>query len=385
MKKNNLFCILLSILLIALLSGCYDSREINETAYMVALGVDIKAPETYNYTFQLANPLEMSGGGEESSGGSPDSSVQNFVVTAPDFYIAKNQLNNFLSKNVDMSHLKLIVFSKELESDAFLKHSQFLMHEREVRPHTLVAVANETAEKFIKCVKPTLEANTAKYYELMGIRSDNLFAPSTNISDFLDRISTDSRTSVLPLAHSSAQNSNEANDSESLWIGADSAQIDIENACMRGMAVFKNGEICGYMNSDSALIFNILNHKIKNCTITLKNPASENSSLVFRVNIPQSAGYKIEKTNSGQLVTVSQNLDIEFIGDFLPDGFNSEKELYSFAIQAISQKFSDFLYDLSRVKKADILNIYNKINISYYNKKEWQNIFETAEYRVSIL
>ncbi len=381
MKKSKFFYILIAVLAAIPLTGCYDSREINETAYMIALGIDFNAPESYSYTFQLANPLAMSGG-EEQSGGGPDASVQNFVISAPDFYIAKNQLNNFLSKNVDMSHLKLIVFSRELQNDGFLKHSQLLMHEREVRPHTSVAVASETAEAFIKGVRPTLEANTAKYYELMGVRSDNIFAPSTNISDFLDSISENDRATVLPMAHSSARADSEFNSLQDLWVSSDSAHIDSKNACMLGMAIFKNGEICGYMDSDSALIYNILNRKIKSCTITLKNPASENSPLVFKVNIPSSAGYKAEKSNGTYLITASQNLDIRFIGEFLPDGFVSEEELYNFAKQAISQKFIAFLYDLSREKQADVLNIGNTLKNHTETSDKWQNIFENAEFEM---
>ncbi|MBR5154945.1 MAG: Ger(x)C family spore germination protein [Clostridia bacterium] len=390
MKKNKFFYILAAIFATTSLSGCYDSREIDETAYIVALGIDSENQKSYNYTFQLANPLEMSGGGAENeSGGSPDSSVQNFVVSAPDFYIAKNQLNNFLSKTIDMSHLKLIVFSKTLDDDGFLNHSQFLIHEREVRPHTLVAVASESAGDFIKKVKPTLEANTAKYYELMSIRSDNIYAPSTNISDFLDQISINNRTSVLPIAHSSAESSGEAHNPDELWVGTDSARIDSKNSCLRGMAVFKNGEICGYMNGDCAMIFNILNRKIKSCTITLKNPAPGNSNLVFRVNIPKSAGYKIEKSKNKYLITVSQNLDIKFIGEFLPEGFNSEDELYNFAKQTISQKFTDFLYDLSRGKRADIMNMGNHFkklfaDTTKWDPTLWQKIFESADFSVNL-
>ena len=376
--------ILISLLCtILLFTGCYDSREIDETAYIIALGVDSNK-QTYTYTFQLANPLEMTSGEEETSGKDANSSVQNFVVTSPDFYVAKNQLNNFLSKNLDMSHLKLIVFSKDLENNEFLNHSQFLMHERQVRPHTNVAVSTETAEIFIKSVKPTLEANTAKYYELMGIRSDNLYAPSVTISAFLDELSTNDGAAALPLAHSSAKTDSKYDSTTEFWISSSFAQINSDNACLNGMAIFKNGKIIGNMNSDDALIFNILSGEIKTCTITLKNPADSDSNLIFRLNIPKSAGYKIKNENNKYKIAVMQNLDISFVGSFLPEGFATETELYNFAKQAVSQKFTDFVYDLSRTKKADILNIGEHIRSQLKTSDKWQNIFETADYEINI-
>ncbi len=368
----------------ALLSGCYDMREIDETAYIIALGVDSHSPASYTYTFQLANPLEMTSGGEETEGKSANSSVQNFVVASPDFYTAKNQLNNFLSKNVDMSHLKLIVFSKELDNNGFLRHSQFLMHEREVRPHTNVAVSDQKAEDFIKSVKPTLEANTAKYYELMGLRSDNLYAPSVTISSFLDSLSTDTSVAALPIAYSDVSAKNISENTDSLWVSSNSTQISEQGAAMEGMAIFKKGRIISLMDSDSALIMNILSGKINTCTVTLKNPAEENSKLIFRLNIPKSAEYDIAVVDNQYVIHISQPLDIEFMGSFLPEGFKTETELYNYSRQTVNQKIEDFVYDLSRNKKADILNIGDKVKSQLEFSNQWQNIFETAKYAVNI-
>ncbi len=381
MKKIKLIIPLLFA--ITLLAGCYDSREIDETAYVIALGIDSK-DNSYTYTFQLANPLEMTSGEEENSGKDANSSVKNFIVLSPDFYVAKNQLNNYLSKNINMSHLKLIVFSNGLENSEFLKHSQFLMHERQVRPHTNVAVSTSTAEEFIKSVKPTLEANTAKYYELMGVRSDNLYAPSVTISAFLDELSANDGVAVLPLAHSTAKTDSKDTEDADFWVSTKSTHIDSESALMQGMTVFKSGEAAGDMDSDCALIFNILTGKIKTCTITLKNPADEASNLIFRLNVPKSAGYKIENINNKYKIVITQSLDIDFVGSFLPKGFSTEAELYNFARQTISQKVTDFVYDLSRTKKADILNIGEHIKAQLKNSDQWQNIFETTDYEASI-
>ncbi len=380
--KSLMLFFLFSVLL--LFCGCYDWQEIDETAYIIALGIDKSKNDTYAYTFQLANPLEMVSGEEDASGKSSDSSVKNFVIDAPDFYTAKNQLNNFLSKSTDMSHLKLIVFSALLEEGEFLQHSQFLMHEREVRPHTNVAVTVKTAEEFIKSVKPTLEANTAKYYELLGLRSDSLYAPSVTISAFLDQISEGGRAAVLPLACFGDKTQNSTMDNQDFWINSDSAQIDVQNVSLNGMAVFKDGKICGFMNSDCALIFNILSAKINTCTITLKNPADQSSNLVFKLNVPKSAKYSIASTDNKYKITITQNLELEFVGSFLPKGFSTENELYNFAKQVILQKITAFVYDTSRTKAADILNIGDHVKGQIENQNDWQNIFETAEYIVNV-
>ncbi len=76
------------------------------------------------------------------------------------------------------------------------------------------------------------------------------------------------------------------------------------------------------------------------------------------------------------------------MGEFLPEGFKSEEELYNFAKQTISQKLADFLYDLSREKQADILNIGDRfkklfIDTDKWKPELWQKIFESADFRVN--
>lgn len=209
MKRCRVIAVILAASL--MLVSCYDNREIDETAYIIAVGIDPQTDNDYKYTFQFSAPLATVEGGESGGGGEADENqtVNNVIIKAADFYIAKNMLNNFLSKNIDMSSLKLIVFSRKLSTNDFLKHSQLFLREREVRPHTCLAVAEEDAEGFLKSVNPELEANTAKYYELMALRSNNVYAPVKRLGDFISETENISHCSVLPIACISRYESSE--------------------------------------------------------------------------------------------------------------------------------------------------------------------------------
>ena len=67
-RLTILFAALFALLLCLPLSGCYDSREVEETAYLIGLGID-KKEDTLRYTFQISNPLETgtTSGKEEES------------------------------------------------------------------------------------------------------------------------------------------------------------------------------------------------------------------------------------------------------------------------------------------------------------------------------
>lgn len=401
MKINRIFCMLIALISIFSLSGCYDDKEIDETAYIIALGIDTSEDSGYSYTFQFSAPLATGGSSEGGESGSKaggeggdenkNPTVRNIVVTAPDFYTAKNMTNNFLSKNVDMSHLKLIVFSQEVDRDGFLNHSQFLLREREVRPHTAVAVSINSAEEYIKSVNPELEANTAKYYELMSLRSNNVYSPTKRLAEFVDEINSEYGVSILPVA---AATDGEAKDKSSsatddMWVGINDSAVKSGRSDFRGLAVFKNGQMSGIMDGDCAMIFNILNRDIRSCTLTLKNPYTDDDVFSFRLTVPSRAVYAIEQTKKPCNITVSQGLNIEFFGTVLPEGFKSHEELCAYAKSVITQKFTEYFYDLSRGKQADIMKIgdcYKKLFLTEeaFDSSDWEQLFNSADFKVEI-
>lgn len=376
------------------LCGCYDSKEIDETAYIIALGIDKNENPGYNYTFQFSAPLatmssEGSKGGASSEHGE-NPTVRNIVITAPDFYTAKNMTNNFLSKTVDMSHLKLIVFSASVGQEGFLNHSQFMLREREVRPHTAVALAETTSEEYLKAVNPELEANTAKHYELMSLRSNNVYSPIKRLSDFVDELNSENGSSVLPVACASGKlKDNIKSDNGQHWVGLKDTEIKSQRAEMRGMGIVRNGQPVGILDGDFAMLYNILKKDIKSCTVTLKNPHYDNLFLTFRLNILHPAEYSVDITKKPCRILVSQGFDIQFFGGGLPEGFSSFEELYDYADRVITKKISSYFYEISRNQRADIMKIGDRFKSKFLTNENWksfnwENTFQAAEFGVNV-
>lgn len=405
---QRLKALLPAILCVFLLCGCFDDKEIDETAYIIAIGIDCAGESDYKYTFQFSAPLAMSGGGDEGgskkevSDDDPDAiadsgnpGVHNVIIKAADFYVAKNMLNNFLSKNIDMSHLKIIVFSPEVDRSGYVSHSQMFLHEREVRPHTCLAVAERSAEEFIRSVNPELEVNTAKYYELMSLRSNNVYAPVKMLRDFADSSGETGKDAVLPIARISKYKSSaefsagSAAAPDSDWIEADGAKISSSRSDMRGMAVFRKQEPVGEMDDDSALIYNILTHGIKKCTVSLKSAYSSRDTVSFRVLIPEAAHFKIEQSGGKYTIAVTAALNVEYMGGQLPSGYRSYDELFAQARSAFESKISDFLYATSRDFGADILDIGKSFRSGFSDWNslcavDWSSIYQAADFSVDV-
>lgn len=364
MRKISGFMVV--ILTIFLCCSCYDGREVSETAYVIAVGIDGAGEGLFNYTFQIAAPLSVNNGDDNGK----NTSVRNIVLTAGDFYTARNMLNNFLSKRVDMSHLKMIVFAPETDSGAWLRHSRMFVREREIRPHTLLAAAEGTAEEYLKCVNPEFEENTAKYYELMSLRSNNIYAPSAELGDFVDEIK-DSGGGSLPLAR--VLRDGDKN----------------ERSELKGMMLFRDECAVGALDGDSAMWFNILKRGIKNCKISVPSKYDTSERLVFSVFVPSVAKYSANTSGGSFKITVRQRLEAKYEGGELPNGYGSYAELYSDFQKNCAESVERLLCSLSRDFGVDALNIGKKFrrNFATYDKMkgfDWNKKFSEAEFVVQM-
>ena len=105
MRRFFLF-ILVSMLSIAL-CGCYDYREINDTAMVAGIAVDVDEDEQYRVSVEVIVP-------GESESSSPKGRVLSEVGATVEICLKKTV--NAASKDLQFSHCKLVVFSKNLNN-----------------------------------------------------------------------------------------------------------------------------------------------------------------------------------------------------------------------------------------------------------------------------
>ena len=198
-RSRRAWAAILLICFVPVLTSCADMREVEQTAYIIALGIDKGENARFNYTFQFSNPMEM---GENSMQGtkeeSENESVNNVSVEADDYYIALSQVSAQISKIPNMSQIKLIAVSGEVAREGVMEHAALFMREREVRPATHLCVAPGGAGEFLRSVKPSLEESTARYYELLLSKERLEYAPIVTLGEFFGAVVSGAEDAVLP-------------------------------------------------------------------------------------------------------------------------------------------------------------------------------------------
>ncbi len=133
---------------------------------MVAVGLESGKTNYLKMTLEFAVPSKMAGGeGGGDGGGAEATSIT--TIETPTIYAGINMINTYISKEVDFSHTKLVVFSEELASKGEMhKYTHAMIRNREFRGNMILTVSVGSAEEYIRNVTPYLEPNIAKYYEL---------------------------------------------------------------------------------------------------------------------------------------------------------------------------------------------------------------------------
>lgn len=107
-KVNILFIII--ILVSFTISGYYSKQDINDLAYVVALGVDIGENNDLKVSFQLSIPSKNSS--ESGSDSSPDTVIDTIECSSIESGISL--ANGYVSKKINLSHCKVLVISEEV-------------------------------------------------------------------------------------------------------------------------------------------------------------------------------------------------------------------------------------------------------------------------------
>lgn len=239
---------ILCLVLCLSLCGCYDGNEVEENAYAVAVGVDKGENAAYSYTFQISNPLDsgrkagIKPADKEQDDDELDETnktVDNITVEGDDYFHAADKLKSILSKDLSLSHLKLLVFSEEAAENGVLEHGELILHEREVRPGTNLCLAR-SARDFLVNVKPTLEKSTVRYYELYFKNYKVPYAPVTQLREFVGRSSDPGNDAVIP---------------------------EVKDGSLEGMGLFSNGRLCGSAEAEEVVIYKLLRGELKSGTV----------------------------------------------------------------------------------------------------------------------
>ena len=173
--------ILLIAFCLTLMTGC--GREIDDMAYVVAIGVD-RADDGYEFTFAIGNPGSINGGGGEDAGGGDSNVLILEKEGGENILSAGDAVSARIGQEVNFSHAELLVFSSEVAADGTERFFDSLTRNLSQRPKLVPAVSEGFASEVLSKINSEFEGNPD-----VGINS----------REFLCRTENADAGSVMPL------------------------------------------------------------------------------------------------------------------------------------------------------------------------------------------
>ncbi|UOE94833.1 Ger(x)C family spore germination protein [Alkalihalobacillus sp. LMS39] len=389
MRKIVLILLLSSVILM----GCWDRQDLEEFGYIVAMGIDLNDDNQHmDVTFQIANPEA----GETQTAGATDEPPSEIItITAPDFIVARDMVNSFISREVVFTHMKVLVVSEELaRSDQLVDFIKPSIRDREFDRRLTFIVSKEKASSFLRANNPTLETRPHKYFEMMKDRwRESGFIPEATMHDFLHRLEEDQG---LFLAIYSTSEKEEGTDGNEARFKAGEINKEGGNPVQSyGAAVIKKGKMIDSITAEETRLSLMLRPYIEvgSMIATFQDPNEEDKHITVRILNEKSPEISINTDQDNPIIEVILPIRLEVLAikseiDYIQD-LRKQEELKNSIENQIKISADHFIKKTQEQFKADpfhwsLIARKNFFTIQQYSNYDWMSKYPSAEVNVSV-
>ena len=385
-NKIKLDKVIVCIICVLFLTGCYDKEEIDNITYVIAMGIDKGEKENIKITMQYFTINEKSddkAGNEETTSISLEtSSILNGI----------NMINNSIDRKLSFSHTKLIVISEELSKDgnltALLKPIQNL---KEFRPNVYIAVSKQEANKYLKAIEKLKKPNIARYYELMfsSYQYSGYYLTTTK-EDFYYKMGDEDISAIAPYVAINNQKEKDKKDDE--FVAGEIPEKGKEtNVQIMGLAVFNNDKMVDFLTGKEVMHYLMSLGEFKRGIYTIEDPLKKDRFINIRLRQSKKPTVEIDIKNEPKIkLGIQLNCDyIYFESDVNYNNKQKNAILVNHIERTIEQNIKKLLYKTSKEMDGDICLFAkfarkNFLNWKEWKKYNWKNNYKDSKFDVKV-
>lgn len=389
---RNTFIVMVIIVFMLAFTPSYTSLNIDNLAYVVALGIDKGDTEKFKISFQFTTG---SSGGESGSSSQKSPLIIN-SVEASSIDSAINLMNSYMSRELNLSHCKIIVFSEEVAVQGISKEIYTLANDAEIRPSSNIIISKSGAKTYIENASPILENLVTKYYEIFPNSNKYTgYVYNVTLGDFFNQLvcHTCEPFAILGGVNNSSSNDNSSSASNISNIKSTNTTFSGEESLENlGVAIFKGDKLVGELTALETLCLSIIRGDVNSFLISIPNPENKNEQIDLMIYPVDGKKVKVYIVNGSPYIS----LNIKFTGRIysMEEG---AKYLNPSVLESISEEanhyleevLTQYLYKTSTEFKSDI-NTFGKyalsnfLTISEFEEYDWRNSYSNSTFKVSI-
>ena len=393
--KNTSIVIMCVVLLLGF-NASYTSLNIDNLAYVVAIGIDVGKNDVYKVSFQFI-PRSSEEKSESSTSSNGGKSVIN-TVEAPSLNTAINLTNSYLARKINLSHCKVIIFSEQVATYGISKEIYSLINNSQARPSANIIICKNSAERYIKDTNPILENLITKYYELFpnsGKYTGYIY--NATLGDFFNQLVSNT---CEPFAILGGINSNMYSNNNKISYSNNTGNMKSTETSFSGLrgsenigvAVFKDDKLVGELNATETLCLSIIKGEVSSFLIHVPNPKDSEKEIDLIIYPSDKRNVTVDIVNGSPYITFSE----KFVGKIYSASKDKEylnadeiKNLSDLSNKYLENILKNYLYKTSATYGSDI-NDFGRyalskfLTIDQFNEYDWKNNYKNSTFKVSV-
>lgn len=347
--------IILLIILLPLLTGCYNYRELNDLSIVTAMSIE-KNNDLYKVTVQVVNPRKDT---DASKGNQP--SFITYNTTSQSIQKALREMIKESPNKMYAAHLELLIIDEELAKEGISPILDFLIRDPELRDEFYVLISQD--KNILETITPldnlTSESITKSLKTLnkyLGITS------ITTYNDLIDAYLDDNKEISLPSIKLEG-NLTEGNDKEDLEKTNTEAKLILSN-----MTVFKKDKLIGYLDEFESIAYNFIKDNITNTLIK----SNYDDGFIIHEIISSKTKIEVNPKENKVKITLSGTSSISevYTKKNLTE-YKNIQEIEKIMNNNIEKLIENSFYNIVKKYNTDIFNfkdLYYKKDVNYFNK-----------------
>ncbi|MFD2412011.1 Ger(x)C family spore germination protein [Paenibacillus rhizoplanae] len=261
MRRVSIF--FMTALCLLLITGCWNRRELNDLALVVAMSID-KSDDQYMVTLQVVDAGEVS----SKIGTSGRTPVITYSEKGKHVFEAIRKMTTGTPRKLYFSHLQMLVISEDIAKEGISKSLEFLSRDHEVRKDFFVVIAKEEQAKSILENITSLEKIPAQKMKTSLETSQKVWAPTVaiQIDQLIADLTSEGSNAVLtgiiitgnPTTGTTLKNVTKTS--------------SYSNLKFQGVAVFKKDKLVGWLNEEESKGYNYIKDNVKSTVAHIECP-----------------------------------------------------------------------------------------------------------------
>jgi spore germination protein KC len=368
------------LVIVSLLSGCWDQRELNQVSIVTGMAVDKGKTKKFRLTVEVLIPAELSPKKGVGNTASVVMSLEGNTISE-----LGQKMNIGLTRKLIYSHMRTVVISEKIAREGLLDFFEYMERNREIRNDFNVVIAKKvSAANVLQVTFPVRKVSTLKLHDQLNMAMKEWGSdPKVRLRDIISALTSEGRQPIMEVV-SIAGSPRKGKLVENNKTVKPDALVKIIN-----VGVFKGEKLIGYISSEDARNYLWTQGKLQETSLTV--PCGKKKFFIIRVF--HSSTHIQAKYQKGRPV-IDVNLNVESRLDGIQchqdlDNLKTYKSLQQKIDQYIQKDVTKTIQTVQKKYKVDIFGFGEDMMRQDYQeykkvKGKWDEEFSRAKINVHV-